>query len=58
MKHYGDITQLHGNRLEPVDIIIGGSPCQNLSVAGNRQGLSGEQSETKQLQSCTKTETP
>lgn len=44
MKHYGDITQLRGNRLEPVDIIIGGSPCQNLSVAGNRQGLSGEQS--------------
>lgn len=44
MKHYGDITQLRGEQLEPVDIIIGGSPCQNLSTAGNRQGLSGEQS--------------
>lgn len=44
MKHYGDITKLHGELLEPVDIIIGGSPCQNLSIAGNRQGLSGEQS--------------
>lgn len=44
MKHYGDITRLHGDLLEPVDIIIGGSPCQNLSIAGNRQGLSGEQS--------------
>lgn len=44
MKHYGDITQLRGEQLEPVDIIIGGSPCQNLSIAGNRQGLSGEQS--------------
>lgn len=44
MKHYGDITQLRGEQLESVDIIIGGSPCQNLSIAGNRQGLSGEQS--------------
>lgn len=44
MKHYGDITKLRGELLEPVDIIIGGSPCQNLSIAGNRQGLSGEQS--------------
>lgn len=44
MKHYGDITKLYGEQLEPVDIIIGGSPCQNLSIAGNRQGLSGEQS--------------
>lgn len=44
MQHYGDITKLHGELLEPVDIIIGGSPCQNLSIAGNRQGLSGEQS--------------
>lgn len=44
MKHYGDITQLRGEQLNPVDIIIGGSPCQNLSIAGNRQGLSGEQS--------------
>ena len=27
MKHYGDITQLHGDKLEPVDLIVGGSPC-------------------------------
>lgn len=39
MKHYGDITKLHGELLEPVDIIIGGSPCQNLSIAGKRQRL-------------------
>lgn len=44
MKHYGDIKNIKGSDLEPVDVIIGGSPCQNLSVAGNRQGLSGEQS--------------
>lgn len=27
MKHYGDITKMHGNDVEPVDIITGGSPC-------------------------------
>ena len=44
MKHYGDITKLKGNELPLVDIITGGSPCQNLSVAGNREGLNGESS--------------
>lgn len=44
MKHYGDITKLHGWDLPEVDIITGGSPCQNLSVAGNRKGLLGEES--------------
>lgn len=41
MKHLGDITLIHGNEIEPVDCIIGGSPCQDLSVAGKRAGLSG-----------------
>jgi len=44
IKHYGDITLLHGDAIEPVDIITGGSPCQDLSVAGKRAGLSGERS--------------
>ena len=44
MLHYGDITKLHGALLPPVDIICGGSPCQDLSVAGKRTGLSGERS--------------
>lgn len=44
MKHYGDITKLHGYDLPPVDCITGGSPCQDLSVAGKREGLSGERS--------------
>ena len=44
MKHYGDIHALHGGELEPVDIITFGSPCQNLSIAGKRTGLQGEQS--------------
>ena len=42
MKHYGDVSELDGGKLEPVDIITFGSPCQNLSLAGNRIGLNGE----------------
>lgn len=44
MVHVGDITSLKGADLPPVDIVCGGSPCQNLSVAGNRKGLEGSQS--------------
>ena len=44
MKQYGDITKLNGADLEPVDLIVGGSPCQDLSVAGLRKGLEGERS--------------
>lgn len=44
MVHVGDITKLHGANLPPVDIICGGSPCQDLSVAGARAGLAGERS--------------
>jgi len=44
MKHYGDITKLSGYDLPVVDVITGGSPCQDLSVAGKRAGLAGERS--------------
>ena len=44
MLHVGDITKLDGAKLPPVDIICGGSPCQDLSVAGARRGLNGERS--------------
>lgn len=44
MLHVGDITKLNGAELPPVDIICGGSPCQDLSVAGLRAGLSGARS--------------
>lgn len=45
MKHYGDISTLNGAELPPVDIITFGSPCQDLSVAGQRAGLhDGERS--------------
>ena len=38
---YGDITKLDGNELERVDLICGGFPCQDLSVAGNMGGIDG-----------------
>ena len=44
MAHLGDITQLHGGEVPPVDIITFGSPCQNLSSAGRREGLGGAKS--------------
>lgn len=44
MKHLGDITKIHGDKIEPVDCITFGSPCQDLSIAGHREGLAGERS--------------
>ena len=44
MKHLGDITKINGHAVEPTNVIIGGSPCQDLSVAGKRAGLAGERS--------------
>ena len=42
--HLGDITKINGAEIPPVDVISGGSPCQDLSVAGLRKGLSGSRS--------------
>lgn len=42
MKHHGDITKINGAEVEPVDIIVGGSPCQDLSLAGKRAGMKHE----------------
>lgn len=44
VKHLGDIKDIDGSEIEPVDIITFGSPCQNLSIAGKRAGLEGEKS--------------
>lgn len=44
MIHLGDITKIHGGTAPIVDCIIGGSPCQDLSIAGKRAGLTGERS--------------
>ena len=44
MKNLGDITKISGYNAPIVDVVIGGSPCQDLSVAGKRAGLAGERS--------------
>ena len=44
MKHLGDIAKINWFDVEPVDVVTGGSPCQDLSVAGKRAGLAGERS--------------
>lgn len=44
MKHLGDITKIDGRTAPWVDCIIGGSPCQDLSIAGKRAGLAGARS--------------
>ena len=44
IKHLGDINQINGAEIEPVDIITFGSPCTDLSIAGKRAGLNAERS--------------
>lgn len=44
MRHLGDITKINGAEIEAVDVITGGSPCQDLSIAGKRAGLAGARS--------------
>ena len=39
MRQLGDITKIHGDQIEPVDVITGGSPCPDLSVAGKQSGI-------------------
>lgn len=44
MEHLGDITKIDGGKIEPVHVLTFGSPCQNLSLIGNRSGLAGAKS--------------
>ena len=49
IKHIGDVTKVQGNNLQKIDLLIGGSPCQNLSLAvinniKHNKGLDGEKS--------------
>ena len=44
VKHYGDVNKLNGADLPPVDIVTFGSPCQDMSIAGKREGLDGSRS--------------
>ena len=39
---YGDISEVKGSKVEPVDILCGGFPCQPVSVAGKRGGVDDE----------------
>lgn len=40
----GDIKNIIGSKIPKVDIVTMGSPCQNLSIAGNREGFNGKES--------------
>lgn len=42
--HVGSVTELKGDEIQPVDIITFGSPCQGLSIAGQRKGLKDNRS--------------
>ena len=44
IKHLGDVSKIDGGAIPPVDIITFGSPCQDMSIAGKREGLSGDRS--------------
>lgn len=42
MKHLGDVTQIKGDEVEPVDVLSFGFPCQDVSIAGGRKGVKHE----------------
>lgn len=45
IERLGDVVFIQGGNLPKIDLLIGGSPCQNLSIAGNRKGLKGGESQ-------------
>lgn len=42
MEHLGDVSRVHGDEIDPVDIVTFGSPCQDMSIAGKRAGIKNE----------------
>lgn len=44
VKRYGDIKECGATNLDPVDLICGGFPCQDISYAGKGAGIEGERS--------------
>lgn len=43
-ERFGDIRECGRNNLKPVDVVCGGFPCQDISLAGNRGGIEAERS--------------
>lgn len=39
---HGDFTTIRGDEYGPIDLLVGGTPCQDFSVAGLRAGIAGE----------------
>ena len=39
---FGDFTQIEAHHVGPIDLLVGGTPCQDFSVAGLRAGLDGD----------------
>lgn len=44
MEHLGDVKRINGKDIRPVDVVTFGSPCQDLSLAGSRKGITGSRS--------------
>lgn len=45
IEHIGNVKEVDGNKFKDIDLLVGGSPCQDLSIAkNNRKGLDGERS--------------
>lgn len=44
VKNYGDISTIQWNTVPDFDLLVGGSPCQDFSIAGKRKGIVGERS--------------
>lgn len=42
--HIGSVLDVKGEDYKDIELLVGGSPCQDLSIAGKRKGLSGERS--------------
>ena len=44
VKNYGDVNAIKWNEIPDFEVLFGGTPCQDLSLAGKRKGLAGERS--------------
>ncbi len=44
VKNYGDMREIKWSEVPDFDVLFGGTPCQDLSLAGKRKGLAGERS--------------